>query len=188
MSVLRLAPLGGTTVGPALAAVGSAALARRGGTAYVEVPVADVPRLVRALAYGGIAAEHCDADLAAPVGLIAAVGLDLDPLPAELVAFDSVRVRRLPLGAAVREILRRRYAGLLPASVSARGRCRALLRGESAMLAWERRAWASRSALRAAPASRSLRPVVFDRAALERTDLAGRTSSADADLAHWLFG
>lgn len=187
MSVLRLAPAGGMSIGAALASVGSAALARRDGGAYVEVPVAVVSRLVRALAYGGIAAEPCDADLTAPPGLIAAIGSDLAPLPAGLVAIDVVRVRRVPLGPATREVLRRRFAGLLPAAASARVRCRALLRGESVMLAWGRQAWASRAALRSPGVRRSLRPVVFDREATRRTDLAGRTSSRDEELARWLF-
>lgn len=188
MTVLRLVPASVTTaIGPALATVESALLARRDGAAYVEVPVAVVPRLARALAFAGIRAEPCDADLTAPSGLIPAVGMDLSPVPAGLVALDVVRIRRIPLGCATREILRRRFAGLLPAAAEARVRCRALLRGDDVTLAWGRQAWASRAALRSASARRTLRPVVFDRDAIGRAELDGRASSRDEAIARWLF-
>jgi hypothetical protein len=187
VSALRLVPAGGRSLGGALATIGSATLARRDGGAYVEVEPAAVSRLVRALAFGGIAATQCVADLGPRDGLIAAIGRDLTPLPAALVPLDVVRVRRVALGPATREILRRRLFGLLPAAPSARLRCRSLLRDASVMLLWGRHAWASRAALRSLEVRRSLRPVVFDRDALDRAELPGRTTSADDDLARWLF-
>lgn len=187
MTVLRLVPVSGTAIGPALAAVDAAVLARRDGAAYAEVPVSLVPRLSRALAFAGIAAVSCEADLAAPPGLLLALGTDLAAVPGGLIALDLVRVRRIALGQATREMLRRRLAGLRPASAAARIRCRALLRGDDVALAWSRRAWGSRAALRSSSARASLRPVVFDPDAARRDDLPGRTSSRDEGLARWLF-
>lgn len=187
MTVLRLEPLGGSHVDRALAAVGSATLTRREDGAFVEVAVADVARLVRALAFAGVAASACDADLAAPRGLVPAVGRDLAPLARPLAGTDIVRVRRLTLGEATREVLRRRLGGLLPAPAPARDRARALLRGEDVLLAWTRRAWLTRGVLRAGPVRRSLRPIVFDREALERPDPGGRTFASSGALQRWLF-
>lgn len=187
MTVLRLVPRSGSRIAPALTAVSGAVLARRGDAAYAEVPVAAVTRLARALAYAGISAEPCDADLVAPSGLLVAQGIDLSPLPSGLVALDLVRLERIHLGPATREALRRRWAGLLPPGAAARDRCRALLRDEVVLFAWERYAWASRGALRSSPARNALRPIVFDRAAVARGELAGRTSSRDEDLGRWLF-
>lgn len=187
MTVLRLIPSGGRGIASALAVMDPVVLARRDGAAYAGLPVALVPCFARALAFAGIAAELCDADLAPPTGLLVARGVDLAPLPHGLVELDLVRVRRIPLGPATREILRRRFAGLLPPGRSARLRCRALLRGENALFAWDRHAWATRAALRSGRARASLRPVVFDREGSARTELDRRTSSRDDDLARWLF-
>lgn len=195
MTVLRLAPSAGRLraealpgIASALAVVDTSVLARLRGAAFAEVPVALVPRLIRALAFAGIAAEPCDADLAPPAGLFVARGMDLSPLPVGLIDLDLVRLRRIPLGLATREVLRRRFAGLLPAGPTARLRCRTLLRGEHVLFAWGRHAWASRAALRSGRARSSLRPVVFDRDAVTRAELDGRTSTRDDDLARWLFG
>lgn len=187
MTVLRLVPIGGTRIGPALATVDGVVLARQGGAAYAEVPVALVPGMTRALAFAGIAAQPCDADLAPPAGLYLARGTDLSPLPPGVVDLDLVRLERIPLGRATREVLRRRLAGLLPAGAAARDRCRVLLRGENVLFGWTRHAWAPRAGLRSIDARRSLRPVVFDRDARVRGDLVGRTSSLDDEIGRWLF-
>lgn len=187
MTVLCLLPRAGDRIGPALAAVTGAVLVRRGNAAYADVPVADVTRFTRALAFAGISAEPCDADVGAPPGLAVAQGIDLSPLPSGLVALDLVRIERIHLGPATREVLRRRWAGLLAPGPAARARCRALLRDEVVLFAWARHAWASRAALRSAPARTALRPIVFDRDAVTRCDLAGRTSSQDEALGKWLF-
>ncbi len=187
MTVLRLTPIGATRLGAALATVDGATLARRDGGAYAEVPVALVRRLARALAFAGIAVEPCDADIAPPAGALLARGLDLHPLRRDLVALDLVRVRRVPLGRATREILHRRLGGLLPAAAPARLRCHALLRMDEVFLEWDRCAWASRAALRSSAARRSLRPVVFGGALADANGIRGRTTSRDPDLERWLF-
>lgn len=187
MTVLRLLPSEGSRIAPALTAVEDAVLARRGDAAYVDVPVSVMTRLIRALAYAGISAEPCDADLAPPPRLHVARGADLSPLPPGFVDLDLVHIERIHAGAATREVLRRRWAGLLPPGAAARARCRAVLRGDVVLFAWARHAWASRAALRSAPARSALRPIVFDPDALARHDLVGRTSSEDEAIGRWLF-
>jgi len=184
VTVLRLEPVGGTAIDGALSVVDAATLARRAGGAYMEVAVADAPRLVRRLAFAGIAATPCDADLIAPDGLIPALGVDLAPL-SETMGLDLVWIRRLGLGEATMEILRPRFGGLLGPSDAARMRCRSVLHGTDVMLAWRRLAWATRSALR--HARTSLRPVVFDREAMRRSDLDGRAFASEGAISRWLF-
>lgn len=188
MTVLQLVPVRGRSIGPALATVGSATLTRRSEGAYVDVAMSAVRPLVRALAFAGIDAQCCEPDLAPAPALLPARGLDLAPLAPGLVDVDVVRIERIPLGTATREVLVRRLGGLLPPAPPARARCHLLLRGDQVLFAWGRRAWGTRQALRSARARRSLRPIVFDREALARSDLAGRISSDADDLAHWLFG
>jgi hypothetical protein len=187
VTVLRLSPAAGADLDRALAVVEGAMLVRRDDRVFIEVPVADVARLVRALAFAGIAAAPCDADLSAPRALRPAVGYDLAPLVAGAVACDIVRVRRLTLGEATRELLRRRFGGLAAPTEAARRRARAVLRGEDVLLAWARQGWATADALRTQRVRASLRPVVFDRGALERTDLPGRTLASAGSLGRWLF-
>lgn len=186
MTVLRLIPVGGSAIDRAIASVGSATLCRRPDGAFVDVPLADVGPLVRILAFAGVRAEPCAAELiAAPKGTFPAVGVDLAPLPSGLGAVDVLRVRRLGLGAATGEIMRRRLGGLIGPGDDARARCRAVLRGTDAVMAWGRAAWAPRSALRRARPS--LRPVVFDRDAVGRADLGGRAYASDGAISRWLF-
>lgn len=188
MTVLRLEAVSGRDLDRALAVVGSATLTRRAGACYVDVALGDVVKLTRALAFGGIAARPTDTDLSVPAGLIPAVGCDLEPIPTDLATADVVRVRRVGLGEATAEILRRRLAAFRAPSAQARARCRGLLRGEEVLFAWGRRAWGSREALRAASVRSTLRPAVFDRTAIDRDDRPGRSFVSDGALARWAFG
>jgi hypothetical protein len=187
VTVLGLAPVGGTLVDGALAVVTSATLVRRPEGAFVEVALPDVARVVQALAFAGIAAGVCEIAISPPHSLVPAIGRDLGPLPRGLIAHDVVRVRRLALGEATREVLRRRFGRLPRPSADARARARALLHGEDALLAWDRRAWGSRVAVIGAEARACLRPIVFDRVALERAELRGRTFASAGSLGRWLF-
>lgn len=188
MTVLRLEPVHGAGVDAAVSAVDAVVLARRPDGRFADVALADVARFTRALAFAGISASPCTADLVAPTGAIASIGRDLGPLPDALLAADVVRVRRLPLGEATAELLRRRTLGLRPAPPGARDRCRSLLRGEDVVLAWSRRAWGTRRALRARAARSRLRPVVFDHEAAGHPELTGRAFARDGALGRWLFG
>ena len=187
MTVLRLDPLPGARIDRAIATVETAALVRRADGAYLDVSAPDVAPVVRALAFAGIDAAVSEVDLALPRGLLPAVGRDLAPLMRGLVACDVVRVRRLTLAQATRELLGRPFAGLRRPREAARKSARGLLRDDDALLAWARRAWATRDALRTRAVRRSLRPVIFDRSAVDRADLDGRTLASAGALTHWLF-
>lgn len=188
MTVLHLVALGGTRVGPAVAAAGSVLLARRAGGAFAEVAEASLRGFVRELALGGVAATRSDVEIVVPRVGLTAIGKDLRPLPDGLLDLDIVRVCRLPLGQATHEALRRRLASVRAPDAAARRRCSALLRGEETVLAWRRQAWGRRSALRSRAARAALRPVVFDRDVATETALTGRTSSLADSLDRWLFG
>lgn len=187
MTVLRLDPLPGASVDRAIAAVECLTLVRRSDGAFVDIEAAEVGRLVRTLAFAGVAAAPSEVELTVPRALLPALGRDLAPLASGLLACDIVRVRRLTLGEATRELLRRPLGGMGRPREAARERARGLLRGDDALLAWGRQAWAARDALRTRVARRSLRPVIFDRSAIERTDLDGRTLASAGALTRWLF-
>jgi hypothetical protein len=186
VTVLRLTPVAGTAVGPALATIERAVLVRRAGGAYAQVPTNAVEPFTRALAFAGIAAERGEIDLAPTAGSLPARALSLSPLAPGCVELDVVRLERVPLGRATREVLRKRLWGALPARSQDRARCRSLLRHETTVFAWARRAWASRDALRSRPARGVLRPIVFGRDA-DRWDLDRRTTDGSDELARWLF-
>lgn len=172
----------------ALALVDDVTLVRSAEGCTVQVRAADAAVLIRALAFAGIAARASGVDVSVPTGHVPAVGADLAPVPIDLLGCDVVRVRRLTIGEATAEVLRRRFAALRDPSPAARERCRRLLRGEDALLAWDRRAWLPRAALRSARSRSCLRPVVFDRDAIERDDRPGRSFASQGALAAWAFG
>lgn len=187
MTILRLEPLAGASVDRAIAAVESAMLVKIADGAYADVPDADASRAVRALAFAGVRADSCSIDLAIPRALLPAVGRDLAPLARSLIAYDAVRVQRLTLGQATRELLRRSTLGLGRPTVAARNSARSLLRSEDALLAWKRQAWATRDALRTRAVRRSLRPVIFDTSAIDGAELPGRSLASAGALTRWLF-
>lgn len=188
MTLLRLEPVQGTALDRAAAVVEDVTFFRRGDGCFAEVGPDDVARMVRALAYAGIDARASASDLSAPRDHLPAVARDLAPAPVGLVACDVVRVRRLSLGEATAEVLRRRLAMFRPPSAAAQARCRRLLSGDDALLAWDRHAWVERARLRALRSRSSLRPVVFDRGAVERDERRGRSFASDTALANWAFG
>lgn len=188
MTVLRLdarsslpAPLGAVVV-----ALGTVTLCRRDGCAYAVVSDGLAQDAVRVFAFAGIAAVSCEAEMSPPRDLLAARGVDLTPLPSGLAVFDVLRIERLPLGRATRETLRRRWCGLLPPDDLARARCRSLLRDEDALVAWDRRVWGSRAALRSSAAKHVLRPIVFDRDD-GPLPLRGRARASEDPFGHWLW-
>ena len=188
MTTLRLDPVGGKAIDVAAAVALDMTFHRRAEALFAEVPSADVPAVVRALAYAGIDAQETRADLLRPSGHIPLVSRDLEPAPSALLASDVVRVHRLSLGQATAEVLRRRFAVFRAPSVAAQVRCRRLLRGDDALLAWERIAWIESARVRVARSRSSMRPIVFDRGALDRRDLRGRAFVSDGALGRWAFG
>jgi hypothetical protein len=182
--VLRCERLAEGDLDRAIAAIGSATLARTPEGAFIEVEDALAARVSRMLAFAGVRATATLQTLAPRPGDRAALGRDLTPLPLGSLALDLVHVRSLPLGAETERLLRS-----LPwrrPSAARRGLVRDLLRGVDAAIGWRRRAWTTREVLRTTEARRVLRPVVFDIAAIGAPP-EHRGLARDAALARWLF-
>lgn len=185
--ILRLVPAHGDRLDPAVRSVRELVIVRRADGCYVQVADEDVAKLVRGLAYVGIEAEATQADLGPGPTAIPATAGDLRPVAVDLVISDSVRIRRVHLGAATAEVLRRRFAFIRAPSAEAQTKCRRLLRDEDLMFSWRRQAFIHRGAVRPVRRTSSLRPVIFDRAA----GMAGKERLAfasDGLLARWAFG
>lgn len=183
MTLFRLYPIGGTAIDAAIAAVSSATLTRRRDGAFADVGPSEAPRFVRALALAGVAAQPC-AEIQLPQGTVPSVGSDLEPCRS--VDVDVLTIRVLSLGEATTEVTKRRWAWLRQMSSSARDQCRSLLRGEDALFVWRRIAWARRETYRDATVRRSLRPLVFDRSAIERV-AERRAFAHECVVSRWLF-
>lgn len=187
MITLRLTPAHGRSLDRAVRSGGDLLLVRRADGCFAQVADERAAGLVRDLAYAGIAADAVDCDLGPGQAAIPATAGDLRPAPMALVISDSVRLWLLPLGAATSDVLRRRFALFRPPSAAANRTCKRLLRDEDFMFTWRRHAFMERAAVRAVRRHSSLRPVIFDRAALG----AGHGSFAfasDGELERWAFG
>ncbi len=152
---------------------------------YVEVAPARAAALIRALAYAGIAVADAPEAPAPDPTAVPASADRLDPLPRGTRALDVVWIEAVSLAAATRHALGPPILRWLPPYESRRARCRALLRSEEQLLAWERRAWISRADLADPRVRRVVRPIVFDRAALQpqaRSHLCRRDSG---EISRW---
>jgi hypothetical protein len=168
----------------AIPAAAALRLLRSRGELYAVVDDTHARSFRRALAYCGIRALPV-ADLPrVDPRAIPARSDALVPLPDDVGAIDVVTVEVVPLAAATRRETRRRVRWL-PLDPRRRARCRALLRGEEHLLAWERRAWIGRSDLSDARVRRILRPIVFDRRAIAVTRLAHVCYRTDRAFAQW---
>lgn len=167
-----------------LARLGGGTLTRCAGSLYLETgrPLSEVSRH---LALAGVRVAPC-AEVPVPVaGQRAAVALDLAPLGDATPAVDVLEVRCVSLGEAVAALSHRRMP-LLPLPQAARTSCRRLLRDEDAVLAWRRFIWCSLASMRGARSRVSLRPIVFDRSALQRQAPRWTYVSARA-IERWAF-
>lgn len=169
-----------------LALIRSAArLSRAGGSLWVYVAAADRNALVRDLALAGLGAIPDDPPLTRS-GDVPAIGNSLRPV-SEL-ALDVLILRRIPLSEATRRALGARFARSVPTVRRRRHEdCRALLSGADEQAWWERRAWLGASDLRRAGARATLRPIVFDRAALDRSRPGGVIRASDGAITRWAF-
>ena len=167
-----------------LARLDGGRLTRAAGVIYLETgrPFEDVRR---DLALAGVRATRCD-DVPAPaVGQRASLVLDLTPLADTTPTLDIVDVRSVPLGQAL-SVLSRRRPPFFRSSQAARTSCRRLLREEDEVLAWRRVIWCSLASLRGVRRHVPVRPIVFDRTALQRH--APRWSYVSAgELERWAF-
>lgn len=186
--ILRLVPAHGDRLDPAVGSVGELVIVRRADGCYAQVADGEAARFVRELAYAGIEADPSHTELLRASGAIPATANDLRPAPVGLVASDSVRIRRIDLGAATADVLRRRFASIRAPSAEAQRRCRRLLRAEDLMFCWQRQALIGRGAVRSVRRTSSIRPVIFDRPATGWTGREHRAFASDGLLARWAFG
>lgn len=186
--ILRLVPAQGDRLDPAVRSVGDLLIVRRADGCYAEVADGEVAELVRDLAYAGIEADATETDLSPGPAMIPATAGDLRPAPAGSVVLDSVRIRKVDLGFATAEILRRRFAFIRAPSADAQRKCRRLLQDEDLMFSWQRQAFIERGAVRLVRRTSSLRPVIFDRAATGWTGRERRAFASDGLLTRWAFG
>ena len=167
-STLLLEAVRRTAFDARLAQLGCGRLTRAAGVTYLESSL-DVSEATHELALAGIRVSS-----SSPPGLVTglrpAIAFDLEPLDAALGAVDVVEFTRIPLSEATAALMRRRLLWL-PSSRAGRGACLRLLREEDTVIGWRRIMWCSVAAMRVARARIRLRPVVFDRAAVDRHTL-----------------
>jgi len=155
---------------------------RQGSVVRLALGPADLQRVRRSLALRGVRTLPAEVDLPTPPPLVRAIGIGLAPARLTAGELDVVEVRVVPLGEATARALRRPMRHW-PVGAQRRSRCRALLRGEDAMLEIRRTAWCGRRTLR--ESRRMLRPVLFDVAAAARTILV---HASDRPLTRWIEG
>jgi hypothetical protein len=114
-----------------------------------------------------------------------AIVFELAPLLGIPDAVDIVELQSIPVSEASAVLLRRRIRWL-GVSRAKRDLCLRLLRSEDAVFGWRRIVWCSVAAMRSARQHVRLRPVVFDRAALEQHPFRWSYASTGA-IQRWAF-
>jgi hypothetical protein len=167
-----------------LARLGGGRLTRAGSLTYLETD-REVTDATHQLALAGIRATHCSSVPGPGQGVRPAIAFDLIPLGSAVQAIDVLELRPIALADATAVLMRRRLPWL-GSSRADRDACRRLLRDEDAVMGWRRVVYCSAASLRAAKARVRLRPVVFDRAAVEYQPLRWTYVSARA-IEEWAF-
>lgn len=166
-----------------LARLGGGTLTRAAGVTYLAT-AGSFEDVERHLALAGVRASHCGGAPTPAAGQRAALALDLAPLESTQL-LDVVEVRSIPLGDAL-SLLSRRRLPLFRVPQTARIACRKLLREEDQLVAWRRVVWCSLASLRGLRGHLRVRPIVFDRTALQRH--APRWAYVSSgELARWAF-
>jgi len=181
---LRLESVDPTGFDARLARLGGGRLTRAERITYLEVD-GGIEDATHQLAFAGVRVAPCERVPVPATALRPAIALDLATLDGGIAALDVVDVRWVSLGDASAALMRRRLPWLR-SSQAARAACRRLLHDEDAVLAWRRVVWCSVASLREARARFRVRPVVFDKAAL---DLHTRrwTYASDGAIERWAF-
>ncbi|MGH2492678.1 MAG: hypothetical protein ACRDF9_14365 [Candidatus Limnocylindria bacterium] len=167
-----------------LANLGGGRLTRSASVTYLETS-REIGEATYQLALAGIRAAPRVTIPGLTTSQRPAIALDLVPLDGAFPAIDVVEVRWIPLSDASAALMRRRLPWLRSAR-PARDACRRLLREEDAVLAWRRIVWCSVASMREARSRVRIRPVVFDRAAVERHPLRW-TYVSDGAIERWAF-
>jgi hypothetical protein len=182
-TTLRLEAVRRTAFDARLAQLGGGKLTRAAGATYLESD-RDVEEAAYQLALAGIRVSWSSVP-GLVAGLRPAIALDLEPLDAALGAVDVIEFTRIPLSEATAALMHRRLPWLR-CSQPKRVVCLRLLREEDAVIGWRRITWCSVAALRVARARARLRPVVFDRAAVDGRALRW-TYARDGAIERWAF-
>jgi hypothetical protein len=183
-TILRLDAVRRTAFDSGLVRLGGGRLTRAASLTYLETE-REITDATYQLALAGVRVTRSPGVPGPDKGLRPAIGFDLAPLGVVFQAIDILELRPIPLSAASAVLMHRRLAWL-GSSGPARDACRRLLRDEDAVMGWRRVVWCSVASLRAARARARLRPVVFDRAALERQPLRW-TYVSERAIEAWAF-
>ena len=182
-TTLRLDAVRQSAFDARLAQLGGGRLTRAAGVTYLESD-RDVEDASHRLALAGVRGSWASVP-SASTGLRPAIALHLEPLDAAIGAIDVVELMPIPLSEASAALMHRRLPWLRR-SRATRDACLRLLREEDAVIGWRRIVWCSVAAIRTARARARLRPVVFDRAAVDRQTLRWTYASAGA-IERWAF-
>ena len=182
-TTLRLDAISRSGFDARLAHLGNGRLTRTAGVTYLESE-RHVDETIQQLALAGIRSSLSSVP-SRETALRPAIAAHLEPLDAAVEAIDVVEVRHISLGDASALLMRRRLPWLRGSAV-ARDACLRLLREEDAVIGWRRVVWCSVAALRVARTRVRLRPVVFDRAAVDRQGLRWTYVSAGS-IGSWAF-
>lgn len=182
-TTLRLEAVRRSAFDVRLAYLGGCRLTRAASVTYLESD-SDIQHAIHQLALAGIRGSWSSVP-SRENGLRPAIALHLEPLDAGFEAIDVVELRRIQLSDASAALMHRRVPWLR-SSQAARDACLRLLREEDAVIGWRRIVWCSVAAMRLARARIRLRPVVFDRAAVDRRTLRWTYVSAGA-IGNWAF-
>lgn len=166
-----------------LAQLGGGRLTRTAGVTYLESD-GDAQDATHRLAFAGIRCSWSSVPTPA-TGLRPAIAHHLEPLDAALGAVDVVELTPIPMSEASAALMHRRLRWLRR-SQAALDACLRLMREEDAVIGWRRTVWCSVSGMRVARARMRLRPIVFDRAAVDRQTLRWTYVSAGA-IERWAF-
>ena len=161
VTTLRLERIAPWDVDRHLAELGALRLVRADGGLWVALGPDAVGRAVAMLARAGLRAS-AGAPEPPTRGLVAAIVAHLEPLGAPAIV-DVVTIRSVGDGEATARLARR---GIFRRDAE-RDAIRSILTGADRAFAWRRAVYAKPSALRRL---RGVRPVVFDRAALDRAE------------------
>jgi len=167
-----------------LARLGAGRLTRSEHNTYLETD-RGLDEVTHELALAGVRVTRCLALPGAAASFRPAIAFDLTPLGDGLQGIDVVEVRAVPLSEASAALMRRRLPWLR-SSRRSREACRRLLRDDDTVLGWRRIVWCSVGSLRVARARVRLRPVVFDRDALNGRALQW-TYANDRAIERWAF-
>jgi hypothetical protein len=182
-TTLRLDPISRTAFDARIARLDRCRLTRCAGVTYLDID-RDVGGATHQLALAGIRASWSTVP-SRRADLRPAIAFHLRPLDPALGAVDVVELTRIPLSDASSALMRRRLPWLRSGQTE-RDACLRLLREEDAVIGWRRVVWCTVGVMGIARARIHLRPVVFDRAAVERETVRWIYASEGA-IGSWAF-